>query len=89
MAEFDELRSVGREEILRRRAQPRALSDRRAARLMPRVRAAIDALGSDGIWLTRGREALGGDGGSSWIETAVFNRNVAILCEFLEASAAR
>lgn len=85
MSHYEEVKRTGRDTFLARRkaAEERAQSAQgkaaRARALEPRVRAAIDALDSQGRWLVTFR-------GTEQIRTDAFIRNMDTLSEYLEAA---
>jgi hypothetical protein len=75
IADFEELRPVGREAVLQKRRQGNARMKERLDSLTGQTRRIVDSLDAKGRWIVNGR-----------IQTRVFIRNVETLCDYLEAS---
>jgi hypothetical protein len=83
---YERLQSEGREKADARK-ESRALSEKEKAsrmkKLAPEIEKIIAALDSSGRWIEKGKPKKGGYLSSEWIETSVFNANVAKLSEYL------
>jgi len=75
IAYYEAVRKAGRDAWLAERKRNEAAAKRSAAALEPNVRRIIASLDAEGRWLNRDR-----------IETRLFIRNAAALCDYLEAA---
>jgi len=84
---YESAQTDGREKALARR-QERPLSEKEKAarmkKLAPEIEKLVAALDSKGRWLVTKKPKNGEYVSSEWIETSVFNANVAKLAEYLE-----
>jgi len=92
---FAEIQDLGVDDTLAKHNQPLSAQDRnkKARNLTPQIEILLDQLNEQGCWLSRGDRYKKMVPGKRWngeyeeqdrISSAVFNRNVRVLCEYLE-----